>query len=132
MPFNCTFLRLEQMSRTAKKATRPTQRMPVTDGACVSTVSGSGMSLGEKSGVLVEVVIVAVVAVAVAVADGQNQSVEVKSLTGQLVSTMGTVLVRTGPAGTVLGTKGVLEEGALMRGKKYCCTSRRAARGAGA
>ena len=113
MPFNRTIRRLEQMSRAAKKATRPMQRMPVTDGARASTVTGSGMSLGEKTGVLVEVVVAAMVAVAVAVADGQNQSIEVKSLTGQLSPIMGTVLVRTGPAGTVLGTRAVLEEDAL-------------------
>jgi hypothetical protein len=89
-------------------------------------VTGSGISLGEKIGVLVEVVIVVALAVAVAVADGQNHRVEMKSLTGQLSSMRGTVLVRTGLAGTVplreLGTKGMLGEGAAMPEKKSLVT----------
>jgi hypothetical protein len=74
-------------------------------------VTGSGMSLGEKTGVLVAVKVA--VAVAVAVADGQNQSVEVKSLTGQLPSVMRTVLL-----GATLGTTGVPGEGASMPEKR--------------
>jgi type II secretory pathway component PulK len=89
-------------------------------------VTGSGVSLGKKIGVLVEVVMVVAVAAAVAVADGQNQSVEVKSLTGQLSSMRRTVLVRTGLAGTVplreLGTTGMLGEGAAMPEKKSLVT----------
>lgn len=83
--------------------------------ACVSAVTGcSAMLLGRKTGALVVVAVVG--AVAVAVADGQNQSVEVKSLTRHLSSTMDTVLGRTGLTGTVLGTKVLLGEGGLMPG----------------
>lgn len=83
--------------------------------ACVSAVTGcSAMLLGRKTGALVVVAVVG--AVAVAVADGQNQSVEVKSLTGQLSSTIETVLGLTVLTGTVLGTKVLLGEDGLMRG----------------
>jgi hypothetical protein len=72
------------------------------------------VSLGKKIGVLVEVVMVVAVAAAVAVADGQNQSVEVKSLTGQLSSLMGTVLAET----VLLRELGTLGEGASMPERK--------------
>ena len=103
-------------TRRAAKAVMP--RMSVTEGASVSMVAGSGMSLCQKTGVLVEDVMVVAVAVAVAVEDGQNQRVEVKSLTGQLPSVMRTVL-----AGTVLlRGLGTLEEGAAIPEKKSVAT----------
>lgn len=62
--------------------------------ASVSKVTGSGILLGEKAGVLVAVVVAMAVALGITLVDGQNQSVEVKSLTRQLLSIMGAVLAR--------------------------------------